>query len=149
MAYQDNFIQQHSKECFGIRTNDLFLLLRFADSIIQNLIASPCGPQLLLTRLIRSGVVPLCMYVGCRVTRCDCEKVAQNVAQSIFCWKLIHNFCCWKSSPIICETYLIITKLPKVPPNRRKIAQSRLPGMLQKSFVYFFSSHLRFSKFQP
>jgi hypothetical protein len=47
------------------------------------------------------------------VTRCVCEKVAQNAAQSVF-WKIIITFTVEKGSPIIYGTSVIFTKLPKV-----------------------------------
>jgi hypothetical protein len=42
------------------------------------------------------------------------RKVAQTIAQSIFCENQNINFTVEKSSPIICATSVIFTKLPKV-----------------------------------
>jgi hypothetical protein len=63
-----------------------------------------------------------------RVTRCVCKKVAQNVAQSIFLWKLTHTFYLEKSSPIICATSVIFTKKYPKSSNTLKFAQSGHPA---------------------
>jgi hypothetical protein len=57
-----------------------------------------------------------------RVTRCVCEKVAQNVAQFVFLKYLIHNFYHLKKWPNYWCYFC------KVWPNRRKFAQSGHPG---------------------
>jgi hypothetical protein len=66
------------------------------------------------------------IYLGSRVTRWVCKKIAQNVAQPIFLSKRIHNLYRGKSSPRNYATFVVFKKLPKrkQPPNRRKFAQS-------------------------
>jgi hypothetical protein len=72
----------------------------------------------------------LTSVVGSRVTRCVCQKVAQNIDQSIFVWKLIHSLCRGKSSPIICAISVIFAKTTQTKQShyRRKFAQSGHPG---------------------
>jgi hypothetical protein len=78
-----------------------------------------------------------------RVTRWVSGKVAQNVSQQNFCRNYYITFTVEKSSPNICDTYVIFQKeQSKQSPNRRKFAQSGHPAPEQKKsyrWKIFFS----------
>jgi hypothetical protein len=77
----------------------------------------------------RGEISPNLVTLDCThmVTRWDCEKVAQNADQTIFCQNyVIHKFYRGKVSPKFCTTSLIFKTLPKVnvqPLDRRKLTQ--------------------------
>jgi hypothetical protein len=66
-----------------------------------------------------------------RVTRCVCEKVAQNVAQSIFWENYYQGFTVEKVAQLFWATSVIFTKaaLRKQSPNMRKFEQSGHPTL--------------------
>jgi hypothetical protein len=66
-----------------------------------------------------------------RVTRCVCEKVAQNVAQDISCENEYKTFTLEKAAQLLVLGISVIfteTTQSKQSPNRRKFAQSGHSG---------------------
>jgi hypothetical protein len=61
------------------------------------------------------------------VTRGVCEKVAQNVAQPIFCQNEYITGTVEKSSPTICATSVVFNKLAKE--NNRPVGEN-LPNLV-------------------
>jgi hypothetical protein len=72
-------------------------------------------------------------YSVVRVTGFVFEKIAQNVAQSIFRKKIVRNFYREKRSPKIRATSVIIKKLPKV--NNHPIGENS-PNLVTLSVVH-------------
>jgi hypothetical protein len=89
-----------------------------------------------LVRLRRHSifVVEMCGLVG--VTRCVCENVAQNDAQSVFRDNRYVTFTVEKSGPFIGATFVIFSKLPKV--NSHPIGENS-PNLVTLVLVCYFA----------
>jgi hypothetical protein len=105
-------------------------------SLFLNLEIEIPDPPTFLIRLISIKQLLMPVKSSCvltsnssRVTRCVCEKVAQNVAQSIFVIKYYVTFALERICTIDGSTSVIFTNTTqrKQPLNRRKFAQSGHP----------------------
>jgi hypothetical protein len=102
-----------------------------------------------------SAAFYIIMYISIRVTRCVCEKVAQNVAQSISCENYYITCGVEKSSPVFGATSESFTKTTqsKQSPVERIFSQSGHPDfyvldgrfLQDPSCKVFFLSYLFFS----